>query len=74
MRLIDKDKTKKLIDNGFISTSDDLEYLDEVQAIPIDWLHKELIELLYKGELGSEQMTVYHRLIKRWKDENLQLS
>lgn len=39
----------------------------EVEAIPIDWLHKELVEMVFDDEMDSNQMAIYHRLISRWR-------
>lgn len=36
----------------------------------ITWLHKQLIEMMYNKELSSEQMTIYHKLIAKWREEN----
>lgn len=62
--------TKKLID-----------YLDEVQEwcplkpsnkkeISIEWLHKELVDLMYNGELSSNIMDIFHKIIAKWEREN----
>ena len=70
MRLIDKDITVKAVNDGCISTSKDIEDMDEVEAIPIDWLHKELIEAMYERKLSSEVLSVFHEIIAKWRKEN----
>ena len=38
--------------------------------ISIKWLHKELIELIYKRKLSSEVMAIFNELIAKWRREN----
>lgn len=67
MRLIDADKLKPHDISPFYSniiTTDDIEYADTVEAIPIEWLLNHL-------EVGNEAQNdnVYH-LIELWRKEN----
>ena len=68
MRLIDKDKTIALIDQGLISTSADIDNMEEVKAIPVEWLHKQLVDMLYNREIHSDYMSAFHRIIARWEE------
>ena len=77
--LIEKEKTLKAISSIkklTIEQKDGLEAAklivsraEAVEAIPIDWLHKQLIEMMYQGEIRSDQITTYHKLIGRWKNK-----
>lgn len=42
----------------------------EVKAIPIEWLHKKLIDLMYDGKAKEDVLHVFHRLIGDWEKEN----
>lgn len=39
------------------------------RTIGLDYLHKSLVEALYNGELSSDQLAVYHRIIGNYKAE-----
>ena len=70
MRLIDKDVLIKAIDEGFVMTSEDIEGMTEVKAIPTDWLRKELIECLYDGVSSEDVNNVFFKAIAKWEKEN----
>ena len=70
MRLIDKDVLIKAIDEGFMMTSEDIEGMTEVKAIPTDWLRKELIECLYDGVSSEDVNKVFFKAIAKWEKEN----
>ena len=36
----------------------------------IAWLYKELIEMIYNRKITSEQMSIYHKLVAKWREEN----
>lgn len=36
----------------------------------IDWLNKELYELMYERRVGESEIKIFHELIKRWRDEH----
>ena len=38
--------------------------------ISIKWLHKELVELMYKRKLSSEIMAIFNELIAKWRRDN----
>lgn len=40
------------------------------KAIPVEWLHKELIELMYERKLSEELLKVFHEIIKKWEERN----
>ena len=71
MRLIDKDVLIKAIDEGFVMTSEDIEGMTEVKAIPTDWLRKELIECLYDGVSSEDVNKVFFKAIAKWGKENV---
>lgn len=71
MRLIDKDVLIKAIDEGFVMTSEDIEGMTEIKAIPTDWLRKELIECLYDGVSSEDVNKVFFKAIARWEKENV---
>ena len=82
MRLIDAD----VVDKSFIeqindfATEEDKEcfkyakqIVDDVptaKAIPIEWLHRSLIDLMYDGKAKEDVLHVFHRLIGKWEQEN----
>lgn len=37
-------------------------------AIPIGWLHKQLVEAMYQRRLSSDTMVVFHNIIAKWKE------
>ena len=71
MRLIDKDVLIKAIDEGFVMTSEDIEGMTEIKAIPTDWLRKELIECLYDGVSSEDVNKDFFKAIARWEKENV---
>ena len=71
MRLVNKDLLIKAIDEGSISTSEDIEGMPEEKAIPITWLHKTLIDLMYDGKAKEDALHVFHAIIARWEKENV---
>lgn len=43
----------------------------EIDAIPVDWLRKKLIDLLYARELDYDNtLTLYYKIIAMWDKEN----
>ena len=36
----------------------------------IDYLHKELVELMFNNKLSSDHMAIYHQIIAKWKEQN----
>lgn len=38
--------------------------------ISIDWLRKELTEMVFNGEISSDIMAVFFKLIARWKEHD----
>ena len=36
----------------------------------IDWLNKELIELMYERLIGEKEIEIFRELIKRWREEH----
>lgn len=84
MRLIDAGKMhkafKELADDSF--TKEDIScflyaesMIDTIpteKAIPVEWLHKSLIDLLYDGKAKEETMRVFYKLIAKWEKENAQ--
>lgn len=69
MKLIDKRALIEAIDRGDVSTSEDIEGFREIDAIPIKWLHKQLIEQMYERKLPEETMKVFHEIIARYDNE-----
>ena len=45
-----------------------VESAEPVEAIPVDWLHKELVDLVFNDEISSDQMKVFHKLIAKWRE------
>lgn len=41
-----------------------------VKAIPVEWLHRKLIDLMYDGKATEEALHVFHRLIGDWEKQN----
>lgn len=82
MRLIDADKLHKALKETVneLFTKEDVScflYAESVvdmiateKAIPISWLHKELIDLMYDGYIDAHVMQVYYKIIARWEKEN----
>lgn len=83
MTFISKDKLLKNINelwdwdsldekskNMLKQTIDDINKQKVINAIPIDWLHKQLIELMYERKLSSEVMETFHKLIALWEKEH----
>lgn len=82
MRLIDADVLKKRFKEeikDMVAEEDKTcflyatELIDSVQtekAIPIEWLHKELIDLMYDGKAKEDALHVFHRLIGKWEKQN----
>ena len=70
MRLIDKDVLIKAIDEGFVMTSEDIEGMTEVKAIPIRWMQRAIVDLLYDGYVKEEDRTILNGLIDRWEKQN----
>ena len=35
----------------------------------IEWLRKELVDMLYNDEISSDVMKIFYTLIERWKHE-----
>jgi hypothetical protein len=81
MRLIDSVVLKKALDEQIkdFSTREDQEcfrFAEEIidgiptaKAIPTEWLHKKLIDLLYDGKASEEALHVFHRLIGDWEKQ-----
>lgn len=36
----------------------------------IEFLHKELVEAMYNREISSDAMTVFHKIISKWRKQN----
>lgn len=83
MRLIDSEKLADRIEDYWDwetlgptmakllkATINEIRVAPEVKAIPIDWLHKELIDLMYDGKAKEEALHVFHRLIGKWEKQN----
>lgn len=70
MRLIDKDVLIKAIDEGFVMTSEDIEGMTEVKAIPIRWMQKAIVDLLYDGYVKEEAREILNKVVARWEKEN----
>lgn len=72
MRLVDKDALIKAVNDGSVSTSEDIEGMPEEKAIPIEWLRKESVELMYDGEkVTDKDRYILNKLIDRWEKENV---
>lgn len=84
MRLIDADKLHKALKETVneLFTKEDVScflYAESVvdmiateKAIPISWLHKELIDLMYDGVAKEDVLHVFHKVIARWEKQNEQ--
>ena len=84
MRLIDADKLQKALKETVneLFTKEDVScflYAESVvdliateKAIPIAWLHKELIDLMYDGVAKEDVLHVFHKVIARWEKQNEQ--
>lgn len=82
MRLIDADKLHKALKETVneLFTQEDVScflYAESVvdmitteKAIPISWLHKQLIDLMYDGYANEDVMQVYYKVIAKWEKEN----
>ena len=83
MRLIDSEKLTDRIDDYWDwetlgptmakllkATINEIRVAPEVKAIPIEWLHKELIDLMYDGKATEDVLHVFHRLIGKWEKQN----
>lgn len=82
MRLIDADILQKNIQeeiNDFIADADKecfryasalVNQVPTAKAIPIEWLHKTLIDLLYDGISGEMVNKVFYKVIAKWEKEN----
>lgn len=82
MRLIDADALEKHLNEQIrdFATEEDkdcfrfaLQIVDETptfQAIPTEWLRKELIECLYDGISSEDVNKVFFKAIARWEKEN----
>ena len=48
-----------------------IDYVPTAKAIPIKWLRKELVEMIYDGERVTEKdRYILNKLIDRWEKEN----
>lgn len=83
MRLIDSEKLADRIENYWEwevlpptltkilrATISDIRYAEEVKAIPIDWMLKELSEMIYERVSSGEINKVFYELIGRWEKQN----
>lgn len=82
MRLIDADTLEKHLNEQIrdFATEEDkdcfrfaLQIVDETptfQAIPTEWLRKELIECLYDGISNEDVNKVFFKAIARWEKKN----
>lgn len=79
MRLIDADTLHKRFNEEIrdLTTEEDrecLRYADSLvdsvpteKAIPIEWLHRALIDLLYDGKAQEESLHIFHQIIGKWE-------
>ena len=44
--------------------------MKEKETIPIEWLRKQIVELMYYDEIKAEIVKVFWMLIARWEKEN----
>lgn len=85
MLLIDKEKLVKHIDEAWDwnmldeksavllrQTLADIDNEQVIKAIPIEWLHKTLIDLMYDGVAKEDVLHVFHKVIARWEKQNEQ--
>lgn len=83
MRLIDADVLTKAITEqirDFVAEEDKecfrfawsmVEGIPTAKAIPIDWMRKEMVEMLYDGErVTDKDRYILNKLIERWEKEN----
>lgn len=82
MRLIDADRLLNTYDElakdsfteedkvCFLYAKSMVKEIPTEKAIPIDWLHKTLIDLLYDGKAKEDTLRVYHKIIAKWEKEN----
>lgn len=83
MRLIDSDKLVARIENAWDwqtlgptmtsllkATINDIKISQEIKAIPIDWLQKTLIDLMYDGVCKEDVLHVFYKAIAKWEKEN----
>jgi len=82
MRLIDAHKMHKafreLAEDSF--TKEDIScflyaesMIDTIpteKAIPVEWLHKSLIDQMYDGVASEDVLQVYYKVIAKWEKEN----
>lgn len=48
----------------------DIESAETVEAIPIEWLQKKLIEYIYMGKYSSDMTPIVYALVADWRKEN----
>ena len=83
MLLIDKEKLVKHIEEAWDwnmldeksvillrQTLIDIGNEKVIKAIPIEWLHKKLIDLMYDGKAKEETLHVFHGIIGDWEKQN----
>ena len=76
MKLIDKDKLEyrriTIEGEGMYNAvlQCNIENAEVIEAIPISWFYKELIEQMYNRNLSSDVMSVFHEIIAKWEKEN----
>lgn len=85
MRLIDADTLKRVLDEQIddFANNEDKEcfrYAKELliksptaKAIPIEWLHRKLIDMMYDGKAKEETIHVFHGIIGDWEKQNERL-
>ena len=64
------DRVKKLTESeqvGMQKAKEIVANAPDVDAIPIEWMRKEMVEMLFNDELGSETMKIFNLLVSRWK-------
>ncbi len=73
MRLIDKTLLKRMviIHNGkkYIpyEKAMNLAEIPVDDLMSIDWMQKQLVDMLYENDLSSDVMKVFFELVERWK-------
>ena len=73
MRLIDKTLLKRMviIHNGkkYIpyEKAMNLAEIPVDDLMSIDWMQKQLVDMLYENDLSSEVMKTFFELVERWK-------
>lgn len=82
MRLIDADKLHKALKETvnelftkedvscFLYAESVVDMIQTEKAIPVAWLHKQLIDLMYDGYANEDVMQVYYKVIAKWEKEN----